>query len=134
MNLYISKLRDICLMTVSVLPLLLGDARAQTSGDQFDSWSFWGGNISNTHSNAFEHTLTPEKVSGLEPKWIFTAGGDVSATPTVDSGSVYVPDFAGNLFKIDRRTGEKIWSHKIAEYTGNLVHYPGMVLLLWATC
>jgi len=29
-----------------------------------------------------------------------------------------VPDWAGNLFKIDRRTGEQIWSHKISEYTG----------------
>src|SRR5260221_174918 len=121
MKLRISKLGDLCLMAVSALLLLLGGTRplwAQTSGDQFDSWPFWGGNTSNTHSNSFEHTLTPEKVSRLEPKWIFTAGGDVSATPTVDAGSVYVPDWAGNLFKIDRRTGEKNWSHKISEYTG----------------
>jgi polyvinyl alcohol dehydrogenase (cytochrome) len=121
MILHISKLRDICLTTVAVLPLLLGDTRplsAQTSGDQFDSWPFWGGNISNTHNNSFEHSLTPEKVSRLELKWIFTTGGDVSATPTVDSGSVYVPDWAGNLFKINRRSGEKLWSHKISEYTG----------------
>jgi polyvinyl alcohol dehydrogenase (cytochrome) len=121
MKLHISKLRDLCLMAVFALLLLLGGTRplwAQTSGDQFDSWPFWGGNTSNTHSNSFEHTLTPEKVSRLEQKWIFTTGGDVSATPTVDSGSVYVPDWAGNLFKIDRRTGEKIWSHKISEYTG----------------
>jgi polyvinyl alcohol dehydrogenase (cytochrome) len=121
MKLRLSKLRDLCLMAVSALLLLLGGTRplwAQTSGDQFDSWPFWGGNTSNTHSNSSEHTLTPEKVSRLEPKWIFTTGGDVSATPTVDSGSVYVPDWAGNLFKIDRRTGEAIWSHKISEYTG----------------
>src|ERR1700751_6205593 len=121
MNLDISRLRNICLMAGSVLPLLLGGARplwAQTSGDQFDSWPFWGGNTANTDSNPFEHIVTPEKVSRLESKWIFTTGGDVSATPSVDSGSVYVPDWAGNLFKIDRRTGEKIWSHKISEYTG----------------
>jgi len=106
---------------VSILPLLVVSAlplSAQTSGDQFDSWRFWGGNISNTHSNPFEHTLTTKNVSELEPKWTFTTGGDVSATPTVDSTSVYVPDWAGNLFKIDRRTGEAIWSHKISEYIG----------------
>jgi polyvinyl alcohol dehydrogenase (cytochrome) len=91
---------------------------AQISGDQFDSWRFWGGNISNTHSNPFEHTLTTKNVSQLAPKWTFATGGDVSATPTVDSTSVYVPDWAGNLFKIDRRTGEAVWSHKISEYTG----------------
>src|SRR5260221_4944476 len=121
MKLRISKLGDLCLMAVSALLLLLGGTRplwAQPSGDQFDSWPFWGGNTSNTHSNSFEHTLTPEKGSRLEPKWIFTTAGHVSATPTLDAGSVYVPDWAGNLFKIDRRTGEKNWSHKISEYTG----------------
>jgi len=118
MKLNALTLRDIYRVTVSILALLLGprSLSAQTSFDQFDSWRFWGGNISNTNSNPFEHTLTTKNVSRLEPKWIFTTGGDVSATPTVDSGNVYVPDFAGNLFKIDRRTGEKIWSHKIAEY------------------
>jgi polyvinyl alcohol dehydrogenase (cytochrome) len=121
MNLNILKLRKIFLMAVFLLPLLLGGVRllwAQTSGDQFDSWRFWGGNISNTHNNPFERFLTKEKVSQIEPKWTFTTGGDVSATPTVDSIGVYAPDWAGNLFKIDRHSGEAIWSHKISEYTG----------------
>jgi polyvinyl alcohol dehydrogenase (cytochrome) len=111
-----------CRVAVSILPLLVVSAllplSAQISGDQFDSWRFWGGNISNTHSNPFEHTLTTKNVSQLAPKWTFATGGDVSATPTVDSTSVYVPDWAGNLFKIDRRTGDAVWSHKISEYTG----------------
>jgi len=115
------KLRDTFRVTVFILALVRMSAlplSAQISGDQFDSWPFWGGNISNTHSNPFEHILTTKNVSQLEQKWTFTTGGDVSATPTVDSTSVYVPDWAGNLFKINRRTGETIWSHKISEYTG----------------
>jgi polyvinyl alcohol dehydrogenase (cytochrome) len=113
-------LRDICLVAVSISPIFLGaqPLSVQTTFDQFDSWHFWGGNISNTHSNPFEHTLTTKNVSELEPKWTFTTGGDVSATPTVDSTSVYVPDWAGNLFKIDRETGRAIWSHRVSEYTG----------------
>ena len=122
MKLNVSKLRNMCRVAVSILPLLVVSAllplSAQISGDQFDSWRFWGGNISNTHSNPFEHTLTTKNVSQLAPKWTFATGGDVSATPTVDSTSVYVPDWAGNLFKIDRRTGEAVWSHKVSEYTG----------------
>jgi polyvinyl alcohol dehydrogenase (cytochrome) len=121
MSSYISKLSDSCRVILSILSLFLAGAPsllAQTSFDQFDAWSFWGGNISNTHSNPFERTLTTKNVSQLKPKWTFTTGGDVSATPTVDSGSVYVPDWAGNLFKIDRQTGEAIWSHKVSEYTG----------------
>jgi polyvinyl alcohol dehydrogenase (cytochrome) len=121
MKLKFFDLRDISRVTVSILPILIVSAlplSAQTSFDQFDTWPFWGGNISNTHSNPFEHTLTTKNVSQLKPKWTFTTGGDVSATPTVDSESVYVPDWAGNLFKINRQTGEAIWSHKISEYTG----------------
>jgi polyvinyl alcohol dehydrogenase (cytochrome) len=122
MKVNVSKLRNMCRVAVSILPLLVVSAllplSAQISGDQFDSWRFWGGNISNTHSNPFEHTLTTKNVSQLAPKWTFATGGDVSATPTVDSTSVYVPDWAGNLFKIDRRTGDAVWSHKISEYTG----------------
>src|ERR1700747_3810716 len=124
MSSHISKLRDSCRVIFSILSLFLAGApslSAQTSSDQFDAWSFWGGNISNTHSNPFERTLTTKNVSQLKPKWTFTTGGDVSATPTVDSGSVYVPDWAGNLFKINRRTGKKIWSHKISEKTEHSV-------------
>jgi polyvinyl alcohol dehydrogenase (cytochrome) len=134
MTLNLFNLRGLSRVTVSILPLLVVSAlplSAQTSFDQFDTWPFWGGNISNTHSNPFEHTLTTKNVSQLTPKWTFTTGGDVSATPTVDSQSVYVPDWAGNLFKIDRQTGTAIWSHKISEY---LVRYRAIVRPLSAIC
>jgi polyvinyl alcohol dehydrogenase (cytochrome) len=112
MKLKFFDLRDISRVTVFILPILIVSAlplSAQTSFDQFDTWPFWGGNISNIHSNPFEHTLTTKNVSQLKPKWTFATGGDVSATPTVDLESVYVPDWAGNLFKINRQTGEAIW-------------------------
>ena len=54
----------------------------------------------------------------LTVKWAFTTGGDVSATPAVDGTAVYFPDFAGNLYKIDRDTGEVIWQRQISDYTG----------------
>jgi outer membrane protein assembly factor BamB len=40
-------------------------------------------------------------VAGLEKKWEFTTGGDVSATPAVDGDTVYFPDRAGNLYAVD---------------------------------
>src|SRR5712675_3600347 len=54
----------------------------------------------------------------LKPKWLFTTGGDVSATPTVDGDAVYFPDWAGNLFAVKKDSGRLIWSHKISEYDG----------------
>jgi hypothetical protein len=32
----------------------------------------------------------------------FTTGGDVSATPTVSGDVVYFPDWAGNLFAVNK--------------------------------
>jgi polyvinyl alcohol dehydrogenase (cytochrome) len=55
---------------------------------------------------------------GLSTKWVFTTGGDVSATPTVDGDAVYFPDWGGNLFAVEKQSGRLIWSHKISDYDG----------------
>jgi polyvinyl alcohol dehydrogenase (cytochrome) len=81
-------------------------------------WRIAGQNLSNTWSQPAEHTISPANVSGLTPKWVFTTGGDVSATPTVDGDAVYFPDWGGNLFAVKKNSGELIWSRKISEYDG----------------
>src|SRR5215471_17310444 len=102
-----------------------------------DSWTLAGGNLENTHSSFSEQHLGPHNVSGMTPKWIFTTEGDVSATPTVEGDGLYVPDWGGNLFKINARTGNVIWQHKMSDYTGNATSWsrtspaiaPGMVVV-----
>jgi len=60
-----------------------------------------------------------DNVADLAVNWSITTGGNVSATPAVDGQHVYFPDWAGNLFKADRDTGEVIWMKSIADdYTG----------------
>lgn len=82
-------------------------------------WPFWGGNLQNTHSNDAERELNPSTVEKLALKWVFTTAGDVSATPTVEGRSVYVPDWGGMIYRIDEETGRAVWSHKLSEYTGD---------------
>jgi polyvinyl alcohol dehydrogenase (cytochrome) len=82
------------------------------------SWIIAGGNLENTHASYSEHNVSRHNVFTLTPKWTFTTGGDVSATPTVEDGALYVPDWGGNLYKIDAITGAAIWQHKMSEYTG----------------
>ena len=65
-----------------------------------------------------ENKISPSNVGTLAQKWTFTTDGDVSATPAVDGTTVYVPDWAGNLFAIDRKTGQQVWKVKIADITG----------------
>jgi polyvinyl alcohol dehydrogenase (cytochrome) len=105
------------LLSVSLLVPVLS---AQDTSDESRSsqWQRAGQNLNNTWSQPAEHTISPANVEGLSPKWVFTTGGDVSATPTVDGDAVYFPDWSGDLFAVRKDNGRLIWSHKISDYDG----------------
>lgn len=81
-------------------------------------WLMWGHDLHNTRWQPQETIVGRDSASELGVSWVFEAGGDVSATPAVDDDAVYVPDWAGNLFKLDRHTGAMIWRRSISEYNG----------------
>src|SRR5215208_4077248 len=82
------------------------------------TWLQAGQDGANTRSQPSETAITVANAGTLAPRWTFTTGGDISATPAVDGTMVYVPDWAGNLFAVDKRSGTQAWSRKIADYTG----------------
>jgi len=106
---------DLWLRTAAVLILGISPLLHGQSGP---SWPFAGQNLSNTRFAPSETQLSPATVSGLGVKWIFTTGGDVSATPSVDASAnvLYVPDWSGHLYKIDAGTGLPVWTHVMADY------------------
>jgi polyvinyl alcohol dehydrogenase (cytochrome) len=77
-----------------------------------------GQSATDLRSQPAETTISASNVNTLAAKWVFTTGGDVSATPTVVGDVVYVPDWSGHLYAINAETGAAIWSHQIAEYDG----------------
>ena len=101
----------------ALLIVVLG---AQEISDDFDlgQWRIAGRDLANSWNQPNEHRITPANVASLKPKWVFSTGGDVSATPTVAGDAVYVPDWAGNLFAIAKDDGHVIWSRQISEYDG----------------
>src|SRR6202048_3628045 len=104
---------------ISVISLVWAlSAQSQSSESRSGQWRIAGQNLSNTRSQPAEHSISPANVNDLTPKWVFTTGGDVSATPTVDGNAIYFPDWAGNLFAVEKDSGRLIWSHKISEYDG----------------
>jgi len=103
------------LLSLSVVPLSAQDRSPEPRSGQ---WRIAGQNLDNTWSQPDERSISPANVNGLSPKWVFTTGGDVSATPTVDGNAVYFPDWAGNLFAVEKDSGRLIWSHKISDYDG----------------
>ncbi len=82
------------------------------------AWPSAGHDLKNTRNQSSESKINPKNVAKLAVKWAFTTGGDVSATPAVDGTNLYFPDWAGNLFALNQKTGAVIWSHKISDYTG----------------
>ncbi len=82
-------------------------------------WLMSGHDFANSRSQPAEVRINPANVHSLAVKWVFTTGADVSATPTVSGDAVFVPDWAGNLFAVNKHTGQLIWSHKISDYDGS---------------
>lgn len=83
-----------------------------------DSWRFAGHDLHNTRNAAGEWFISPLTAPHLKVKWVFTAEGDVSATPAVTPLVLYFPDWGGWLHKVSALTGQRIWSRRISDYTG----------------
>src|SRR5215211_1110240 len=107
--------RLIKVMGIAVSVLLLSSPALAAGGGL---WPSAGHDLRNTRFQNTETTIGVANAANLAVKWQFATGGDVSATPAVDDTAVYFPDWAGNLFAVDRNTGVLLWSHQIADYTG----------------
>ena len=88
------------------------------SGGTPGQWSMAGQNIDDTHFQAAEHEISPANAGRLAPRWTLTTAGAISATPTVDDGAVYVPDYGGKLWAVAAGSGRVLWSRDISSYTG----------------
>src|SRR2546430_12469842 len=104
---------------IGALMMATATSAASTASDPGSGqWRVAGQDLSNSRNQPAEHLIGARNVKALSPQWTYTTGGDVSATPTVDGNAVYFPDWAGNLFAVEKKSGRLIWSHKIAEYNG----------------
>ena len=100
-------------LTLLPSPLLPPDCTAFQLG-----WQSFGQNVCNTRSTPLAGLLGPRTASKLAVKWTYKAAGDVSATPAVVDGDVYVPDWGGMMSRIDGRTGRPVWSVSVGALIG----------------
>ncbi len=110
-----ARLGSLVVVGVAGSLLIAGSASAASGGSL---WNSAGGDRANTRSATSESKISPSTVGDLTRKWELDTGGDVSATPAVDGSRVYVPDWAGNLYAVNRSTGAVVWQKKISDYTG----------------
>jgi len=92
-------------------------SQAQES-PQDTQWPVSGHDLNNSRSQPSETLIGPANVPLLSPKWVFTAAGNISSTPTVFGSVVYFPDWGGNLNAVRADTGQKIWSKAVSDYDG----------------
>ncbi len=92
-----------------------GAASADTPPSQ---WTMFGQNLDNT-ANVTATDIGVGNVATLQPKWVFTPAGDVSARAAVAQGVAYFPDWAGKLYAVKAGSGKLIWSKDIgSDYLG----------------
>jgi outer membrane protein assembly factor BamB len=58
-------------------------------------------------------SLTTANVPSMVPAWFFPTAGDVTATPTVVNGTVYVGDSTGAFYAINQSSGAEDWEFNI---------------------
>jgi polyvinyl alcohol dehydrogenase (cytochrome) len=96
-----------------IIVSLTSVAFAQGTGQ----WTMGGEDLNNSRNQSLG-TITPVNVANLKPKWVFTTGGDVTATPAVVGNTVDFPDFAGNYYAVNAQTGAAVWSQTVSTWTG----------------
>ncbi|WP_179456797.1 outer membrane protein assembly factor BamB family protein [Xanthomonas arboricola] len=82
------------------------------------SWPIAGGGYLNQRFAPGEWKINRSTVSSLKPAWTLTTTGDISATPSIEGGTLYVPDWGGTLYSVDTQTGKPNWQAKLSDYTG----------------
>lgn len=102
----------------AVIAMGYGLASGAADAQSTTNWPVAGQNIHNTRSAAQEHKIGVDNVAQLALRWSLDTDGEVTATPTVVDGVVYVPDFGGSLWAVDAATGNVKWHRKVSEYSG----------------
>ena len=79
-----------------------------------------GQSILNWRFQPLEFTISANNAANLKVKFALpnSGGADVSATPSVSDGTLYYPDWAGNLYSVNATTGAVIWADKVSSLTG----------------
>jgi polyvinyl alcohol dehydrogenase (cytochrome) len=81
-------------------------------------WPMFGHDLSNTRSQPAEHGIGLLQAATLAPAWTFSsvaAGGtgDITATPVIANGCLYVGTNTGWLFALNADTGQVVWKGQV---------------------
>jgi polyvinyl alcohol dehydrogenase (cytochrome) len=81
-------------------------------------WPSYGGNFSNTRTQSHEKSIAASDAPLLTPAWTFStksagAAGDITGTPAVADGCMYVGSSRGWVFSVNADTGKLLWKKQV---------------------
>ena len=83
------------------------------------TWPGWGGPLSGNQRQANAETIISlTSVGRLHMKWSAALAGNITATPTIEGGRLYVTDDWGGVYCLDAASGKQVWMHWMSDYTG----------------
>jgi polyvinyl alcohol dehydrogenase (cytochrome) len=88
------------------------------SGAPTANWSMSGQGITNWRYQPDESKLNVQNVGSLSPVWVANLAGDVSSTPAVVDGVVYVTDWGGKITALNASSGAVVWQKDVAAVSG----------------
>jgi polyvinyl alcohol dehydrogenase (cytochrome) len=100
------------------------EAEAATSAPPLDcsqddaDWPMYDHDVCNTRAPTTAGGLSTQTAAKLAVKWTYAASGEVTMTPAVVGGAVYVGDWGGTFARLDAATGQPVWSKSVAELAG----------------
>ena len=86
-------------------------------------WTSAGNGLTNDHWASNEFILGSYTLPYVSQRWVFTAGGEVQGTPTVEGNSVYVADKSGMVSQLDAATGKPTWQASLPTISGDPMAY-----------
>ncbi|MFN2615290.1 MAG: PQQ-binding-like beta-propeller repeat protein, partial [Actinomycetota bacterium] len=118
--------------------LLVGVLPRAGSATTLPAWPVYGHDISNTRHQT-DSSIDASNVATLKKRWFFSTGADVTGTPIVAEGKVFIGDTLGDFFAIDAASGTQLWKRTLsgpvfstAAYDGGKVFVGDNLNELWA--
>ncbi len=102
-------------------PVEAGSDSATSSldcGQDDPDWPSYNHDVCNTRAPTFAGGISTQSAAKLAVKWTWSASGEVTMTPAVSSGAVYVGDWGGTLARLDAATGQPTWSKAVSDLIG----------------
>jgi polyvinyl alcohol dehydrogenase (cytochrome) len=106
------------------------DAAAADGPIDACDWPMWGYGVDRTFATDCDTELSVDTVGELERVWFHNTDDVVTATPAVVGDTVFVGDWAGVVYALDRESGEERWRFQADEhrtvYAGQIVSSPAV--------